>query len=77
MASDSDYSDESVTSEGEMNLDEFGEEVNIVTGEPKPYQDEPLTNESESDEDEDADLDGLTRTVLEERYERRVTVREW
>ena len=75
MASDSDYSDESVTSEGEMNVDEFGEEVNIVTGEPKPYQDEPLANESESDEDEDADL--KTRTVLEERFERRVTVREW
>ena len=49
MASDSDYSDESVTSEGEMNLDEFGEEVHIVTGEPKPYQDEPLANESESE----------------------------
>ena len=76
MASDSDYSDESVTSEGEKNLDEFGE-VNIVTGEPKPYQDEPLANESKSDKDEDADLDGLTRTVLEERYERRITVREW
>ena len=35
MAGDSDYSDESVTSEGEFNVEKFGE-VNIVMDEPKP-----------------------------------------
>ena len=45
------------------------EELEVVT-EFQPYSDEPLA-------DDDADQDGLTPEILEARYERRLTVREW
>ena len=57
---------------------ESGDEVDVVTGEHAPYQDEPLASDGEQDEEsEDADQDGLTPSVLEARFERRVAVSEW
>ena len=56
MSSDSlqtDYSQSSTDSE------ESAQEVEVVTGELEPYQDEPLASDSERDvrEDEEADMD--------------------
>ena len=53
------------------------EEVEVVTGF-QPYSDEPLADDNTDYVGEDkADRDGLTPEILEARYERRLTVREW
>ncbi|XP_068737892.1 uncharacterized protein [Montipora capricornis] len=78
MSSDSNDSFESDSSESSIDFEESGDEVEVVTGEHAPYQDEPLARDGEQDEEsEDADLDGLTPSVLEARFERRVAVSEW
>ena len=77
MSSDSNDSFESDSSESSIDFEE-SEDVVVVTGEHAPYQDEPLASDGEQDEEsEDADLDGLTPSVLEARFECRVAVREW
>ena len=44
----------------------------------QPYSDEPLADDDADYVGEDeADQDGLTPEILEARYERRLTVREW
>ena len=76
MPSDSMQND---SSQWSSDSEESGE-VEVLTGELDPYQDEPLTSDSETDggeQNEEADMDGLTPTVLEARFEQRVTVREW
>jgi len=68
------------SSQSSSDSEESGEEVEVLTGELEPYQDEPLASDGETDggeENEEADIDGLTPTVLEARFERRVTAREW
>ena len=53
------------------------EELEVVT-EFQPYSDEPLADDDADYVGEDeADQDGLTPEILEARYERRLTVREW
>ena len=52
--------------------DESEEELEIVTGDLEPQQDEPLASDGE-----DADLDGLTPVVLEARFEHRIAVCQW
>ena len=44
-----------------------------------PYQDEPRGSSSdESHESDDApDIDGITRAVLEQRYEKQIPVQQW
>ena len=44
-----------------------------------PYEDEPLADECEKSDlaDEHADIDGLTPSVLEARYENTVSVESW
>ena len=77
MSSDSNDSFESDSSESSIDFEESGDEVEVVTGEHAPYQDEPLASDGEQDgESEGADLDGLTPSVLEARFERRVAVSE-
>ena len=78
MSSDSNDSFESDSSESSIDFEESGDVVEVVTGEHAPYQDEPLASDGEQDEEsKDADLDGLTPSVLEARFERPVAVREW
>jgi len=77
MSSDSNDSFKSDSSESAFDFEESGDEVEVVTGEHAPYQDEPLTSDGEQDEEsEDADLDRLAPSVLEARFERRVAVSE-
>ena len=53
------------------------EEVEVVT-EFQPYSDEPLADDDTDYVSKDkADQDGLTPEILEARYERWLTVREW
>ncbi|KAK2571536.1 hypothetical protein P5673_004142 [Acropora cervicornis] len=71
MSSDSNDFFDSDSSESSIDFEESGDEH-------APYQDELLTSDGEQDEEsEDADLDGLTPSVLEGRFERRVAVSEW
>lgn len=77
MLSDSNDFFESDSCESSIDFEESGDEV-VVTEEHTPYQDDPLASDGErDDESEDADLDGLTPTVLEARFERRMAVSEW
>ena len=77
-SSDSNDSFESHSSESSIDLEESGDEVEVVTGEHAPYQEEPLASfREQGEESEDADHDGLTPSVLETRFERRVAVSEW
>lgn len=69
MSSDSNDFFDSDSSESSIDFEESGDEVEVFTGE--------LASDGEQDEEsEDADLDGLTPSVLEGRFERRVAVSE-
>ena len=78
--SDSDHEERTVEEEEEERND-----VVSIFSQVAPYQDEPLavigvdqgTAGEDEHEDEEADLDGLTPTVLEARYEREVPVNSW
>ena len=61
------------------------EDYDVIYSEITPYQDEPLAQVDAGDEntgeeievDEELDEAGLTPTVLEARYEKRVPVNSW
>ena len=45
-----------------------------------PYQDEPLASSSDEqsqDSDEELDEDGISRIVLEQRYEKQTPLQQW
>lgn len=43
-----------------------------------PYQDEPLAStEDEGSDEEHHDEDGISRDVLEQRYERQIPIEQW
>ena len=78
MSSDSEVSFGSESSASLHDLEESGEEVEVVTGKIEPYQDEPLASDrDEEEEGEDADHDGLTPSVLEARFDGRLPIIEW
>ena len=80
MSSDSEYS-ESHSSNDKDNSSGTDEDYDTYDGVYEPYKDEPLAdcndiNDSEETAEE-ADIDGLTPSILEERYEKIVTVDSW
>ncbi len=89
MSSDSEYSESSTLSEQDSSVDsssEADENYQVFNGQYVPYQDEPLAEYSHEDDEnheannvdmEEGDLDGLTPSILEARYERTVEVESW
>ena len=81
MSSDSETSAFSESSNNEEDVDvseEEGEDIEVVYSQYTPYQDEPLAeDDEEDDQDEEVDLDGLSPSVLESRFERTVAVNSW
>ncbi|KAK3752526.1 hypothetical protein QZH41_005138 [Actinostola sp. cb2023] len=82
MSSDSEtsiLSDTSETSEEESR--DSDDDWEGIASQYSPYQDEPLADDTDDETDyggeEELDIDGLTPTVLAERYERTVTVDSW
>ena len=77
MSSDS---EESIMSEssGDSSERDSGEDIELVSY-VEPYEDEPLASDDgeNEDEEEEQDADGLTLAVLEARFERQITIREW
>ncbi|PFX13310.1 hypothetical protein AWC38_SpisGene22617 [Stylophora pistillata] len=60
--------------------DSSEEEWGVITGVIAPYQDEPLADENDEEtgvSSEQTDVDGLTPSTLEARYERTVDVDSW
>ena len=53
------------------------EEMEVLSGNFQPYQDEPVGQSSDEEEDNEADKDGLTPAVLESRFDRQVPVESW
>jgi len=61
-----------VTPQRSSDSEESGEDLEVLTGELEPYQDELLATDGKTDgteENEEADMDGSTPTVLEARFE--------
>ena len=57
-----------------------GSDEHVLAGEFLPYQNEPLADpdsSSESDNDDERDEDGLSASVLRQRYENEITVDMW
>ena len=82
MSSDSEMSILSETSSRpeEENEEEEDEDVEVIYSRITPYEDEPLTVVGADEDlrgDEEADVDGLTATVLEATNERQVAVNSW
>ena len=88
MSSDSEmseFSDMSGNPEDEDVEEGNDEDYDVIYSEITPYPDEPLAQVDAGDEntgmeievDEELDEDGLTPTVLEARYEKRVPVNSW
>ena len=88
MSSDSEtseFSDMSGNPEDEDVKEGNDEDYDVMHNEITPYQDEPLAQIDAGDEnmgedievDEELDEDGLTPTVLEAQYEKRVPVNSW
>ena len=54
------------------------EGYNVFDSQYAPYEDEPLAevedNDDDDETDEQADIDGLTQTILEARYEKTLPV---
>ena len=81
--SESEISDFSQTSSetDEEEMEEEDDNVQVIFSQIEPYQDEPLAEDDSTSEgnevEEEADEDGLTRTVLEARYEREIPVNSW
>lgn len=82
MSSDSESSESSDSIES-MDCgisDSSEEECGVITGVIAPYQDEPLADENDEEtgvSSEQTDVDGLTPSTLEARYERTVDVDSW
>jgi hypothetical protein len=82
VSSESDNSDQvsvgSVSSErySSSDSDEYKFEDNFL-----PYQDEPLASSSDDQteelSDEELDEDGISRPVLEQRYEKQIPLQQW
>ena len=84
MSSESEISDYSQTlsePEEEEMKEEEDDYVQVIFSQIEPYQDEPLAEDDSAGEgnevDEEADEDGLTPTVLEARYEKKIPVNSW
>ena len=82
MSSDSEMSILSETSSRpkEVSEGEEDEDVEVIYSRITPYEDERLAVVGADEDlrgDEEADVDGLTATVLEARYEREVAVNSW
>ena len=82
MSSDSEMSILSETSSRpeEVSEGEEDEDVEVIYSRITPYEDEPLAVVDADEDlrgDEEADVDGLTATVLEARNERQVAVNSW
>ncbi|KAK3743476.1 hypothetical protein QZH41_003290 [Actinostola sp. cb2023] len=82
MSSDSETSILSDTSETpEEESRDSDDDWEGIASQYSPYQDEPLADDTDDETDyggeEELDIDGLTPTVLAERYERTVTVDSW
>ena len=82
MSSDSEYSDSHICydKDSSSETDEEYDTYNVVI---KSDEDEPLANsinnvnDSEDQTVEEAHIDGLTPSILEERYEKIVAVDSW
>ena len=84
MSSDSERSGTSeIWSSPEEDISvEEDEDVEVIYSHITPYQDEPLAKVEEDvgnhlEENEEADMDGLTASVLEVRYEKEVLANSW
>ena len=51
--------------------------LRILATKPRQNQGEPLASIEGSSDEEQKDLEGLTRVILEKRYERRIPVQTW
>lgn len=80
-ASESDNSDQAFVSGlssercSSSDGDEYKFEDNFL-----PYQDEPLASSSDEqgeESDRELDEDGISRSVLEQRYEKQITLQQW
>ena len=71
MSSDSEYDDSHICYDKDSSS-ETDEEYNTYNGVYKPYEDEPLADNINDTEEavEEADIDGLTPSILEEWYEK-------
>ena len=81
MFSDSEmssFSDTSRNNDEELFEEKYGD-VEFIYSHITPNEDEPLAVGDAGDDDveDQADVDGLTPTVLEARYEREVPVNTW
>lgn len=83
MSSDSESSELSDSTES-MDCgrsDSSEEEWGVITSVIAPYQDEPLADQNDEEtgvsSEEETDVDGLTPSTLEARYERTVDVDSW
>lgn len=82
MSSDSENSESHISSD-QGSSSETDAYYDVSSSQYAPYEDEPLAEVDENNEqdeenfDEEADIDGLTPSVLEARYERTVTVDSW
>ena len=82
MSSDSEYNDSHICydKDSSSETDEEYDTYNVVF---KPYEDEPLANSINNENDsedqtvEEADIDGLTSSILQEWYEKIVAVDSW
>ena len=73
-----DYSSSSVSiSYSESDFEDSGDENYVFEGNFLPHQGEPIASSEGSSDEEHEDLDGLTREILEQRYERRIPVQTW
>ena len=81
----SEFSDMSGNPEDEDVEEGNDEDYDVIYSEITPYQDEPLAQVDTGDENTGKEIkvneklgeDGLTPTVLEARYEKRVPVNSW
>ena len=74
-------SDSEPSSSDEYIMEEDEEDAEEIHGQIKPYEDEPLADDSEaaagSEENEETDLDDLAPALLEARYEREIAISSW
>lgn len=80
MSSDSESSETFDSSESMDESEDFGEEWGVIESDIALYQDEPLAEHVSGGEDnskEERDIDGLTPTILEARYDGTVSVDSW
>jgi len=84
MSSDSEMCESIDSVESIDESQDSEEDWGVIETEIIPYQDEPLadavdeeTMAVDGESDEEKDVDGLTPAVLEQRYERTVTLDSW